>query len=68
VKEEEIDFWRDAQDQRLRPNKWGTRIDNLPGKGNVDDLNNMSEILQRPENGAWKREIKYEAQEVRDYL
>ena len=64
VKGEDVDFWRDAQDQRLRPNKWGARIDNLPEKANVDDFNNMTEILT--ENVAWKKDIKYEAQEVKD--
>ena len=30
VKEDEIEFWKKAQDKRLKPNKWGTRVDTLP--------------------------------------
>jgi len=64
VKEEDIDFWREAQDQRLRPNKWGARIDNLPEKEKVDGYEDLSEI--QPGNGVWKRGMKFETQEVRD--
>ncbi len=64
VKEEDIDFWREAQHQRIRPNKWGARIDNLPGKEKIDGYVDLSEI--QPGNGVWKRGIKFETQEVRD--
>ncbi len=30
VQDEEIEFWREAQERRLAKNHWGTRIDNLP--------------------------------------
>jgi len=30
--EEDIEFWREAQDKRMNPNNWGTRIDRIPEK------------------------------------
>lgn len=30
VQEEDYDFWRKAQQRVMAPNKWGSRIDNLP--------------------------------------
>lgn len=30
IREDEVEFWRHAQEQTLAPNQWGIRMDRLP--------------------------------------
>lgn len=41
VRESELQFWREAQQKRWEPNRWGTRIDNLP----ASDMGEKKEVL-----------------------